>query len=152
MLGEKTDVWGIGRIAWSLIGNRYFSHGPVRCDEQPNQNIEYEKWSGYISLAVAAESNDIPHNRTSVLTGDSPAAPASENYPQALRDLVRRCLNYRQGNRPTLQVIIDEADQALQDDELWGEVMYKDGVGLKLPGSSEFRVGKAVSGNKRRPT
>jgi serine/threonine protein kinase len=151
-LGGKTDVWGIGLVAWSLIGNRYFKHGPVHCDEQPNQKTEYEKWDGYIPLAVAAGCNKFPHNRNSVLTGESEAAPATENYPQDLRDLVRRCLNYRLANRPTLKEIIDEADQAMQDDELWGEVMYKDSLSLKSPGSSEFRVGMDISGDKIRPT
>ncbi|OSS51827.1 hypothetical protein B5807_03400 [Epicoccum nigrum] len=32
-LNELTNVWGIGRIAWNLIVNRFEKHGPVHEDD-----------------------------------------------------------------------------------------------------------------------
>jgi hypothetical protein len=84
-----------------------------------------------------------------VLIGDNDTAPATDNYSQGLRKLVWSCLNYKQEDRPTLRKIIAKADRALQDDTLRAEVLDNDGLGLRLPGSSEFEIGRPVKKAKR---
>ena len=148
-LGEATDVWGIGRIAWQLIVNRHTAYGPVR-DKRASEPNDFDR---FIPLSLSDARNRVRNNMTTTLTGGK-HFPAAANYSNELRNLVRACLNFNVEDRPTLEEIYGAATEDLERNEAAGMdvVMDPDGVGLglKLPDMEEFEIGGEFDGRKYR--
>ena len=100
-LGEATDVWGIGRIAWQLIVNRRTYHGPMHDEKGPDFGDLYE---GFIPLSVDYPKNRVKNDRNTTLS-DKYYWPTTAFYSGALKDLVRACLNFNTTDRPSLRDI-----------------------------------------------
>ncbi|EUC43470.1 hypothetical protein COCMIDRAFT_28065 [Bipolaris oryzae ATCC 44560] len=143
-LGEKTDVWGIGNIAYKLIMNGLVDQGPVRCDAH-TQDEEFEEFDGKIPLAAQHWRNLFQNDDTNVLSYDCPECRPTGSYTDDLKQLVRRCLNYEQSKRPALMEIIAEADRHFG--EFPGdmdEVMDKGRYDLRQPNFEGFLIGEAM--------
>jgi serine/threonine protein kinase len=136
-LGEATDVWGIGRVAWDLVANRCTATGPVR-DERDSRGE-------YIPLSSFEDPrNRVINDRTTTLTGGK-LFPAAANYSDGLRDLVRECLNFHTEHRPSLEKISRAATRYLEDtDGAMDVVRDRDGLGLLELDLEEFEIGKVL--------
>jgi serine/threonine protein kinase len=152
-LGEKTDVWGIGRIAWTLLVNRLEPGCPVRDKRGKGKDLEgkdMKEYDAFIPLSLDLKVNKTIHNEKTVLTGGSAFPAVGEYTDPTLMNLVRSCLNYNPESRPTLRQIYGAAQDSLQnadedeDFNKWAyyELMDKDGLNLKLPSHGEFEVGQ----------
>jgi hypothetical protein len=150
-LGEKTDVWGIGNIAWSLLGNKQADYnGPILCNHH-SYSLLYDDFGGRAPLAFGCELTFPSYDESNVLAEDSEIQYTSENYGQGIKALVRKCLDWGQDKRPTLRDIIAEADQYLSDDTVWTEqIMDVDRLHLSLPDDSDFAIGQPVEESKRK--
>jgi serine/threonine protein kinase len=152
-LGEKTDVWGIGRIAWTLLVNRLEPGCPVRDKKGKGNDLkgnDMNEYDGFIPLSLDFKINKATQNEKTVLTGGL-AFPAVREYTDpTLINLVRSCLNYNPESRPTLRQIYGAAQDSLQDVDdnedfnkrAYDELMDKDGLNLKLPSHGEFEIGQ----------
>jgi len=149
--GERTDVWGIGHIAWRLLCNKQTdAFGPIRCDTKPSRSREEDE-QPKIPLALRRQRNIPPNNDKSVLAEQSTAQYTAGKYGREVKELVRRCLNFDHNLRPTLKEILAEVDQSFsEDDVLIGQVRDKDGLQLILPDTPEFAIGQPVDAAKRR--
>ncbi|KAF2652769.1 hypothetical protein K491DRAFT_31418 [Lophiostoma macrostomum CBS 122681] len=107
-LNERTDVWGIGKILWCLITNS--NQPPARVlpggrrvviDALGNKHTRYPtvNWP-YL------------YPTKEVLTGRW--FTASRKYSGELKELVRRCLEYRQGARHSLIQLRNAIDRAFE--------------------------------------
>jgi len=150
-LGERTDVWGIGHIAWRLLCNKQVdAFGPIRCDTKRSRSTE-EDHQGKVPLALRRERNIRPNNSKSVLAEKSTAQYTAGKYGPEVKELVRRCLNFDHNLRPTLKEILAEVDQSFsKDDVLIEQVRDRDGLQLILPDGPEFAIGQPVDAAKRR--
>ncbi|KAG9193994.1 hypothetical protein G6011_04029 [Alternaria panax] len=150
-LGEKTDVWGIGNIAWTLIANRQDDAGPFRC-ESWTPSATFAGWDGHVPLAIQCDRNNARHDDSDVLMAYSKTNPAANEYGPQIKELVRTCLNYEQDDRPTLKEIIAEAEQFLSDPDnhtFVDQIHDKDGLNLTLPDFPEFAIEESISEVKR---
>jgi serine/threonine protein kinase len=134
-LGEATDVWGIGRIAWDLVANRCTATGPVR-DERDSRG-------DYIPLSSFEDPrNMVINDRTTTLTGGK-LFPAAAKYSDELRDLVRECLNFDMEHRPSLDKLYRAATKYLEDTDGAMDVLRdRDELGLLELDLEEFEIGK----------
>ncbi|KAL6166479.1 hypothetical protein ACJQWK_07831 [Exserohilum turcicum] len=140
-LGEKTDVWGIGNIAWTLITNSYGDHGPIRCDGG-NKSTYFARFSSQVPVAVECERNNAPHDEHGVLAEGCRRCRAASKYSQRIKDLVRRCVNFNQADRPSLTDIIAQANEVLvKGSPEMDQVMYRDGLHFTIPNSKGFAIG-----------
>jgi len=150
-LGERTEVWGIVRIAWRLLCNKQVdAFGPIRCDTVPSRGTEKDQQLK-IPLALRRKRNIPPNNATSVLAEQSIAQCTAGKYGREVKELVRRCLNFDHNFRPTLKEILAEVDQYFSEDEVLTEqIRDQDGLQLILPDTPEFAIGQPVDAAKRR--
>lgn len=150
-LGERTDVWGIGHIAWRLLCNKQVDvFGPIRCDTKPSRSTKKDD-QHKIPLALRHERNVRPNDDKSVLAEKSTAQYTAGKYGREVKELVRRCLNFDHNLRPTLKEILAEVDQSFsEDDILIDQVRHKDGLRLTMPDTPEFAIGQPVDAAKRR--
>jgi hypothetical protein len=122
-------------------------YGPVR--ERKSNSLRFKDFEGYVPLAMNFDRNKLLNDPRTTLVSNSQRFPAADNYSDEIKDLVRHCLNYGLADRPTLQVILNAADEALSDAVTQSDLMDKRGLGLKLPHAVEFSIGASVSGFKR---
>ena len=150
-MGERTDVWGIGHIAWRLLCNKQVdAFGPVRCDTKRSRSTKKDD-QPKIPLALRRERNVRPNDDKSVLAEKSTAQYTAGKYGREVKELVRRCLNFDHNLRPTLKEILAEVDQYFsEDDILIDQVRDKDGLRLTMPDTPEFAIGQPVDAAKRR--
>ncbi|KAJ4376030.1 hypothetical protein N0V83_001310 [Neocucurbitaria cava] len=148
-LGEKTDVWGIGRIAWSLIVHRLGDYGPVR--DVRAYGDEFRKYEDFIPVSLDCRLNRKSNYEDTVLTGGG-TFPAARLYDDDLRGLVRRCLNLKQEDRPTLREVLDMATAALDGDEkVTTDLQDREELGLTLSKHyNQFKIGQPLSTTKQR--
>jgi hypothetical protein len=146
-LGEATDVWGIGRIAWQLIVNRYTNYGPVRdeIDTEPN------KYEGFIPLSqFIAETHEL-NDRNTTLTGAEEFYPAAASYSDQLRDLVCVCLNLDTIDRPSLEQIRGATTTYFEETQGAMDVVRdRDGLGLRFLKMEKFEIGEVFESKKRK--
>ncbi|KAF2740089.1 kinase-like protein [Polyplosphaeria fusca] len=95
-LNEKTDVWLIGAVLWSLITNRYFDQGPVHEDPHMGDKKKVRKAGDMMSICHPKPQVSYP-----ILSGDE--LVRTGGYPEELADLIRRCLEWDQEGRPSLE-------------------------------------------------
>jgi serine/threonine protein kinase len=146
-LGEATDVWGIGRIAWTLIVNRLTEYGPLR----DRKDKAMEAFNGFIPLSIDHPLNRVKNNTKTTLTGRKYFPAAAEYDSNELKNLVRGCLNYNSRNRPTLKQVYDAATEYLAEEEsAIDQIMNQEGLGLSLPSSLEFDMGRPLKRAKHR--
>ncbi|KAF2652768.1 kinase-like protein [Lophiostoma macrostomum CBS 122681] len=108
-LDEKTDVFGIGRVMWSLITHLHFNDGVARDSRIHSLDFLYMD-----------RTRDIEE----VLTGTF--FTAAKHYSQDLKDLVRQCLKREQNSRPSL----GQLSQSIREND--GKVSAQDGWDSKL--------------------
>jgi serine/threonine protein kinase len=151
-LGEKTDVWGIGSIAWSLLCNKQAtSDGPIRCHSISASSTDPSSERKKVPLALVCPQNFTINDETTVLAMESSAQFTAGKYGQEIKDLVRRCLNHGHFARPTLREIIAEADHILTGNaDLENQMMDAGGLHLVLPDTSALAIGQPVYAAKRK--
>ncbi|KAH7092330.1 kinase-like domain-containing protein [Paraphoma chrysanthemicola] len=143
-LGEKTDVWGLGSVAWSLLVNQTTRHGPVR-DAKVTDRVIVKDYDGFVPLSYPTQRNRPKNDETTTLTGEGWfRAPA--RYSDHLKTLVRQCLNYSPHDRPTLNDIIFEAEMELSSEEAADVLSNLDGLGLRHgQDGKSFDIGRKVN-------
>ncbi|KAJ4993304.1 hypothetical protein SVAN01_01279 [Stagonosporopsis vannaccii] len=144
-LDTKTDVWGIGRVAWGLIVNRLEPDGPVRengfLDEIYGNPLPLSQ-NDYQNMQVDDQY------RQQVLIGSS-EWPASIHYSEELKELVRDCLKFYQQDRPTPKVILDRVKRHLDaNPHLKEGAMDADSTLLEFPYHRGQEIGERF---KRKP-
>ncbi|KAF3009851.1 hypothetical protein E8E13_010552 [Curvularia kusanoi] len=136
-LDEKTDVWGIGRIAWTLIVNRLNQEGPVR---EGGPLVEGRA----LPLSQIHDANmEMVQDRydQEVLVG-SDAWPAARRYSEELKTLVRDCLKYFKDNRPSAKEVLRRVDRHLDANPgLREEMADPHGTLLEFPDDGAFEIG-----------
>jgi hypothetical protein len=94
-LDEKTDVFGLGRVIWSLIAHQSPDGGVVReVIDMRNSVYMGDNW-------------DL--DTEGVLTGQ--VFTAADHYPPNLKDLFRQCLRRNQVDRPSLDHLRQQIDE-----------------------------------------
>lgn len=129
--------------------NRQDNDGPMR-DFPVREDPDPRKDPIFIALSLDRPANRELHNANRVLSGNS-HYPAAASYEEDLKDLVRRCLNFDQKDRPTLREILDAANEALENEDAKDALEDKMGLGLSLPDSDQFMFGESFSLEKHRP-
>ncbi|KAF9692816.1 hypothetical protein EKO04_009107 [Ascochyta lentis] len=140
-LDEKTDVWGIGRIAWALIVNQWDPFGPMRegGPEDPITGSPLLPLSRRVSYNMGI--NDFYDQE--VLIG-SREWPAVNLYSEPLKALVRDCLRFWKDYRPTPREVLDRVNNHLLANPQLVDGMDVVGTGLVLPDDNGFQVGGEV--------
>jgi serine/threonine protein kinase len=142
--GEKTDVWGIGNIAYKLIMNGLVDQGPIRCDTSTKDDL-FEEFDGKMPLAADYWRNAYPNDDGNVFRPGCKACRPAEEYQPDLKQLVRRCLNYEQDERPSLMEIIAEVDQHFSEfPEHMDELMDKGRYNFRVPDLDQLSTGEAM--------
>jgi hypothetical protein len=139
-LDAKTNVWGIGRIAWNLIVNQFEYHGPIREDGAVDSDT-------YDPLPVSKEQVEnaaMVNFRGSILLG-SDRWPAAKRYSQELKDLVADCLNFFQEGRPTPRQVLDAVNEHLEaNPPLQGAMADPTGTLLNFTDCDGFEIGQRL--------
>jgi hypothetical protein len=139
-LDAKTNVWGIGRIAWNLIVNQFELHGPVREDDAVDSDT-------CDPLPVSKEQEDnvaLVSFRRSILLG-SDRWPAAKRYSQELKDLVADCLTFFQEGRPTPRHVLDAVNEHLEvNPHLQDDMADPEGTGLSFTDCDGFEIGQRL--------
>ncbi|KAF2709912.1 kinase-like protein [Pleomassaria siparia CBS 279.74] len=97
---SKTDVWSIGAILWNLITNEYHHDGPRRGG--PNNKV---------AKPICRPGS----NSTNILTGEN--FPNKEHYSEALKILVRECLNFEPDERPDFPELRTRIDEHIAEND-----------------------------------
>ncbi|KAF1918295.1 hypothetical protein BDU57DRAFT_537867 [Ampelomyces quisqualis] len=142
-LNEKTDVWGIGSIIWSLIAHADPENGPVREDIDAKPGSE-------IPLSAQRKRNRKVHTRYTTLNGQIYLPAIS--YSDEIKNLARACLNWDQDKRPTLAELLGEARTRVCRPEAKEELMDWERFELTLPDDvDEFEIGATCDIRRRTP-
>jgi serine/threonine protein kinase len=146
-LGEATNVWGIGRIAWTLVVNRCDAYGPVR-DQKDKEATAY---LDIVPLSINHAWNKVKNNHLTTLTGGKYNPAAAEYDSDELKNIVQACLNYDPKDRPTLDDIYGAAAKWLSTENLAvDQIMDQGGLELRFPSNAEFEIGRAFDLAKHR--
>jgi hypothetical protein len=85
--------------------------------DDEEQGFEDESIDEENYLAISDHNytqNRTPNDETTLLNGNVVGLAKSDNYTESLKSLVRACLNWSQTDRPTLQQILELANDALR--------------------------------------
>lgn len=138
-LDAKTDIWGLGRIAWALIVNMCESDGPLREDGV------HDVFNRVLTLSTNQDENWPPRDAydEAVLVGVM--FPAAKRYSEELKALVRRCLKFDKEDRPSAREVLGRADVWLVARPLEAErAESAEGSKLVLPEHRGFEVGELL--------
>jgi serine/threonine protein kinase len=124
-LTYKTDVFGIGQLMWNMLMNFSEWYGAPFYDNDGTAGA-------YVVNGVPYDNHQLSKEAGLFLTGNTPYE-ASSYYSEDLKDLVRRCLRYRQEDRPTLEELNEEID--------W---FRKAGTENRAPGNVQIAVEKEM--------
>lgn len=142
-LDAATDIWGIGRIAWSLIVNTLEPDGPVR----ENGPLD-EMGHGPLPLSANQEPNrELDDMYAEQVLVGSRSWPAAQRYGEELKSLVKECLKWEKIERPGAREVLQRADAwlAANGDEALG-AMDGGQSWLNLPDDGGFEVGEPFKG------
>lgn len=140
-LDDKTNIYGIGRIAWALIVNKCEQAGPMREGGAVNPRT-----GTYYPLSKPCRANTQAVDRydTQVLTG-SRDWPAASRYSNELKDVVRDCLKFYNVQRPSARQVLDRVEKHLfEHPELEIDPMDVVNTGLAMPECDGFEVGELL--------
>jgi hypothetical protein len=139
-LDAKTNVWGIGRIAWNLIVNQFEIHGPVREDGVTDSVT----WDPLPVSQEQEENASLVSFRGSILRGRD-GWPAAKKYSQELKYLVADCLAFLQEGRPTPREVLDEVNKHLEaNPHLQDGMADPEGTGLRFTDCDGFEIGQRL--------
>jgi hypothetical protein len=85
--------------------------------DDEEQGFEDESIDEENYLAISDHNytqNRTPNDETTLLNGNVIGLAKSDNYTELLKSLVRSCFDWSQTDRPTLQQILELADNALR--------------------------------------
>ncbi|KAI4683610.1 uncharacterized protein J4E88_004786 [Alternaria novae-zelandiae] len=106
-LDEKTDVWQIGAVLYSLLSNGFFpplGQGPYRFVEKIDATVPFALEHGELRTIVDPE--DDPWN-------DMRFFPTFKRYSEDLKRLAFECLAWHSSERPTLLEMGNRIDDFL---------------------------------------
>ena len=87
---------------------------------------------------LGVPQNSTVHTRRTLLTNTY--FRAAERYSDELKNLVRRCLNFEQRNRPSLEDLYNTADAQITASQQWRDDIEDVGLlMLDLPGGDDWR-------------
>jgi hypothetical protein len=143
-LGERTDVWGIGSILWYLVAHGIPDEGPLRGDKFDKKKDGSAERT-YIPISSHSyDQNKATHNNKTTL--NRRMFPKAKDYTSELKNLVRACLNWWQGQRPSLEIVLDEANQRLDEHGARNTLREWQDFADALPERTDsFRIGEGYT-------
>lgn len=140
-LDTKTDIWGLGRIAWALIVNTWEGHGPLREDGAPD-----DVYGDPLALSKNQRENwDLDDKYDKAVLIGSKEWPAGRRYSEELKGLVRSCLKYEKEDRPSAREVLDRAERWLRENEEEAQGAMDVGRSLlDLPDNDGLEVGEPL--------